>query len=196
MPFTHKGDGWQSRVPAAIDCGRLPPRPGANRIVAVHWRSVHVTPEMFAQVHRIATARRDSAHADIAPEATARSDQPLAMVLRVCDCDFILGFKTPHDSVVPEPDRPEGQMRRYGFMPLGIAHDDQVDTDAVYVLVSAEESPMNLPPYLGHDVWIRLMAILRPHIDRPLHVILWSSGTGVFYRVLDFFFYSGQSGTS
>jgi type II secretory ATPase GspE/PulE/Tfp pilus assembly ATPase PilB-like protein len=151
----------------------------------VHWRTADVATEHFVQIRDNALVDRNLGE-DAAHQA---HDESAAALLRVCDYNFIMSFKASRESTLPEPQRPEGQMRQHGFLPVGIAHDAELDGDAVYVLVKDREPASSVPPYLRHDVWERLVVVLGGHIRSDLHVVLLGTGGRVVQRAIEFFYY-------
>jgi hypothetical protein len=161
-----------------------------RRVRNVHWRTADVAPEIFVLVrdHALLEQSKDDEIAEPADtrEQGAESERDL---LRICDYGFIMSFKTPDASPLPDPERAQGIMKQYGFLPLGIAHDTELDAEAVYVLISDREPPVAAPPYLIHNVWSRLVALLGGRLDKQLHVILLGTGGRVVERAVDFFYY-------
>jgi type II secretory ATPase GspE/PulE/Tfp pilus assembly ATPase PilB-like protein len=158
-----------------------------RRIRNVHWRTVDISPEMFVQVRdRAFNADSDDAREDPSGSEDRASD---SWVLRICDYHFIMSLKGRADSTLSQAQRPEGQMRRYGFLPVGLARDNQLGADAMFVLVSERERPAPAAPYLRPDVWNRLMTIIGPYLRNDLHVILLGSGREIVERSIDFFYY-------
>jgi len=155
-----------------------------RRVRNVHWRTADVSAEMFVKVRDNALVGREDSAGDRGGDDTSGPD-----ILGLCDYEFIMSFKAPSQTELPEPERPEGQMRHHGFLPLGIAHDHAIGADAVYVLVRERAQPVAAPPYLLHNVWSRLIAILGDHLDKHLHVVLLGTGGRVVERAVDFFYY-------
>lgn len=159
------------------------------RIRNVHWRTVDVAPELFVRVRDQALLERDGEDPRRAADGLAADDETIAWLLDVCDYEFISSFKSSPDTPLPEPQRPEGQMRQFGLLPLGIAPDRDLGGDALYVLVKYRECQVQVPPYLRHDVWRRLVSILGNRLRRDLHIVLLGTGGRVVERAIDFFYY-------
>ncbi len=157
----------------------------SRRARNVHWRTVDVSPEVFVQVRNNALV--DSAARKSADTLPVESEA--AAIVSLCDYNFIMGFKAPEDSPLPDPARPEGLMRQHGFLPLGIAFDSELGEDALYVLVRDRQKPNPAPPYLNHNVWSQLNVLVGQHLRKHLHVILLGSGGRVLERAVDFFYY-------
>jgi type IV pilus assembly protein PilB len=171
----------------------------APRFLSVTWRTMDVAVEHFVKI-------RDNAFVEGQRDADRRvasdADKEVAELSRICDYDFIMAFKAPDNSPLPDPERPQGQMKKYGFLPIGIAHDADIGAEAVYVLVGEREQPMPVTPYLRHDVWRELTAVLGQRLNtnshvalkhrpaRNLHVVLLGVGGAVVGRAIDFFYYS------
>ncbi len=161
---------------------------GGRRVRNVHWRVADVSAEMLVEVRDTALIAHESR--GVAAPLTVRVDgSGPDWLVSLCDYAFIMGLKSPADSPLPDPQRPEGQMRQHGFLPIGIAHDAELDAEAVYVLVRQREPPMAAPPYLLHNVWNRLMSVLGEHLDKHLHVVLLGTGGRVVERAVDLFYY-------
>lgn len=153
----------------------------------VHWRAIDVAPEMFVPVRDRALVT--NARVRTAPEKAVADHEEGAEIQNICDYGFIMSLKAPPESSLPDPQRPEGLMRHHGFLPLGIARDKELDADALYVLIRERDKPQPAPPFLRHDVWDSLVAILSPHSERFLHVVLLGTGGRIVDRVVDFFYY-------
>lgn len=168
--------------------------PVGRRVRNVHWRTVDISPELFVRVRDNALVQRDNG--EPGSSIVSLEDDIAAALLRICDYHFIMQFKAPVDSPLPDPERPEGQMRKYGFIPLGTAHDEELNVDAVYVLVRDREPPSPVRPYLKPDVWGRLVSILGKRLKKDLHVVLLGTGGRVVERAVDFFYYQVEIQTS
>jgi type II secretory ATPase GspE/PulE/Tfp pilus assembly ATPase PilB-like protein len=158
-----------------------------RRIRNVHWRNLEIAPEVFIYIRDLAMADRGELLAQT--ESAGKKDETIEEILRIADYHFIMGFRAPKHSALPDPQRPEGQMRHYGFLPLGIATDPELQAEALYVLIQDYERPVPVVPYLRHDTWSRLISLLGRHLHQDLHVILLGTGGRVVERAIDFFFY-------
>lgn len=154
-----------------------------RRIRKIHWRTIDISPEMFVEV----TNRELQGAA--AMESAPDTDEGLQELLRICDYHFLMGLRAPRNSVLPDEQRPEGQMRLHGFLPLGIAFDQQIQDEALYVLVRDREPPLAQPPYLKHEIYRYLKTILGRHLEESRHLVLLGTGGRLVEQGVNYFYY-------
>jgi len=147
---------------------------------------VDISPDVFVQVRNHALVERTSSEEAV---SIFPVESEAAAIMCVCDYDFIMGLKAPEHSSLPDPARPEGLMRQHGFLPIGIAFDSELGEDALYVLVRDRQKPNPAPPFLNHNVWSHLNALVGQHLKKHQHIILLGTGGRVLERAVDFFYY-------
>lgn len=181
-----RDDAAEDRSPENYPRQTRPGGPAPSRR-HVHWRTLDIATEVFVQLRDRAEAEK--AGKTLPPRTSTAGAEATEFILRVGQCDFIQSFRSPESTPLPEPQRPEGVMRTYGFMPLGIANDEQLGGETVYVLVRGRESQVKIPPWLRHEVWDRLVATLGRHLHKGQHVVLIGTDPRVVDRAIEFFYY-------
>lgn len=161
-----------------------------GRARAVYWRDSSFTADMFLTIRNAAVEGEEYVGLNGQDESGAGG---LPLLARVCDYEFIMSLKAPAGSTLSDPEKPEGQMMYYGFLPLGQSYDAELGCEALYVLVRHDQPPHPNPPHLSLKEWQRLKAIISQHIDHDVDVILLGSTSQLVSQAIDIFYYDSTA---